>query len=773
MQARARKNTGNVKAVNVRDRIDQAIVWITLAALFLVPLTFSFFNITAAFSDLRLLTLHLLAGLVLILWTWRIALEYLAPNYSNQPAGSWDLFAWTGRNPARWAIVAVGALVIVQVASTLLSPLPVISFYGGDEARTGYNLYDSLSMLVLFFSVARRFRSQKHLELLAYTLIASGTVAAAYGIAQHFGWDPIGGNAGRTRVIASFGNTLNFAAYMVMTIPATLAMVYHRKSAERWWFPILAITLALQIAGIWFAGGRGPFVGAAAGLIVFFVIAVILLDLRTLAKSVAMAVAASIIAAIIIALPSAQGDIAFERISSIGEQLQGGASTTSTEIGGGLAGRFQIWGSSLELVTTWPAPVEEPFATRMLRPVFGLGPDMLIYSYPFVGKPQTKLASVDHAHNYPIQILAEQGYAGFLLLVGASILLVISAIKIVMFLRNRSSEIQRWQLLVLVLLPATAGKLTELQTGVSRISDLTMTFAIMAGVLVLYELIVNHASTEETEALNNSKRAIKAPPREMLVGASLLAALVVTVTMISLFVTWDVRRVTASRILATTYDSPDDAVRAQGWIDSQARAPERETLTFSLADAYLTQADQAESRGETEIAIQFAEVARDLLLAYEKIDPFEWDVQMALAKITSRLVTWGEVQYGQEMADRYRKTADLYPSYPSIVGTAATALTSVGLHELAIHYADQAISMEATTKPWAKAWYAKGRALFELGREEEAIAALTTATEKQPGWEAALLAHQVLSEIYRIQGNEELEAFHKAEGAGEILFTEE
>ena len=152
------------------------------------------------------------------------------------------------------------------------------------------------------------------------------------------------------------------------------------------------------------------------------------------------------------------------------------------------------------------------------------------------------------------------------------------------------------------------------------------------------------------------------------------------------------------------------------------------------------------------------------LLAYEEIDPYEWDVQMLLAKSVGRLVSWSEVQYGQEMADRYRKTAELYPPYPSIVGTAATALTRVGLHELAIQYTDQAISMEATTEPWAKAWYAKGRALFELGREDEANEALTTATEKQPGWKAALLAHQVLGVIYGIQGNEELSEFHKQKG---------
>ncbi|MDP6667312.1 MAG: O-antigen ligase family protein [Dehalococcoidia bacterium] len=772
MQARATRNLRNASAVTISDRIDRAILWLTLAALFMIPLTFSYFRVTSVFTEPRLLTLHLLAGLVLILWIWQITLQALTPDSSSGIAGSWDLNSWAGRNPARWAIVTVGALAIVQVASTLLSPLPIVSFFGGDEARTGYNLYDSFSMLVIFFSVALRFRSRRHLELLVYVLVASGTVAAAYGIAQHFGWDPIGDNAGRTRVIASFGNTLNFGGYMVMAIPATLSMAYLKMSGDRRWFAILVAALGLQIAGIWFSGGRGPFVGLAVGLVMFFVLAVIVLDLRKVAQAVAVFITASVIAAFIIALPSPQGDIGLERALSIGTQLQAPTTSDSTEIEAGLTGRFQIWRSVLKLATTWQVPEPEPITTRVLRPVFGVGPDMLIYSFPLVGEPQTKLHSVDHAHNYPLQILAEQGYAGFLLLVGASLLLVVAAFRTVRTLKARASEIQPWQMLLLALLPATAGKLAELQTGVGRISDMTMTFAIMAGVLVLYELIVARSAEAEAETDDAARRAVRVP-RELMIGSTLLAAVVVTATLFTLFIGWDVRRLSASRLLATTYDNPARSIRAQGWADSQDQAPERESFTHGLANAYLIEADKAQVQGDMVQAVGLIEKSRELLLEYEEFDPFEWDVQMLLAKTVSRLVTWGELQYTREMAERYIRTAELYPAYPSILGTAATALTSVDFHEEAIYYADKAISMEANTQPWSKAWYAKGRALYELNREDEAIAALITATEKQPGWEGALLSHQVLSEIYRIQGKDELSDFHAEEGSGPILFEED
>lgn len=775
MQARARKKVRvpvTSSTTSLDHRIDQAILWLTITALFLIPLMFAYFKMTAVFTEPRLLTLHALTGLILILWVWQIALRNISPVTGTEPSGSWDLITWAGRNPARWAIVAVGVSAVAQVASTLLSPLPVVSFFGGDEARTGYNLYDSLSILVIFFSVALRFRSRQHLELLIYTLIASGTVAAIYGIAQHFGWDPIGNNAGRTRVIASFGNTLNFGAYMVMTIPATLAMVYRGKKIEPKWLGVLVLALGFQIAGMWFSGGRGPFVGFAAGLFMFFAIAIALLDIRKIALAAAVFLLGAVVAAIIIALPSAQGDIGLERVLSIGSQLQNTSTTNSTEIQGGLTGRFQIWGQSLVLATTWPVPEPEPTAVRILRPVFGLGPDMLIYSYPFVGKPQTRLHSVDHAHNYPLQILVEQGYAGFLILIGSTTLLLVSGFMTVRFLRRHAADIQTWHFVVLALLPTTAGKLAEMQTGVSRISDLAMTFAIVASVLVLYELIV--VANSEPQPAATETRTVRTP-RPLLIGSSIFGAILVSVALLTLFFGWDIRRVGASRLLATTYDDPSRDVKAFGWAEAQKRAPERETFTHGLADAYLTEAEVSELNGNRELAIAYAETARDLLLGYEEFDPYEWDVQMLLAKVVSRLVTWGETQYAQEMADRYIKTAQLYPSYPSLVGTAATALTSVGLHELAIYYADLAISMEQTTQPWSKAWYAKGRALWELGRSEEAIEALITATEKQPGWEGALLSHQVLGEIYLIKGAgyEELAEFHRQEGSGPILFFEE
>ena len=163
---------------------------------------------------------------------------------------------------------------------------------------------------------------------------------------------------------------------------------------------------------------------------------------------------------------------------------------------------------------------------------------------------------------------------------------------------------------------------------------------------------------------------------------------------------------------------------------------------------------------------------RDMLLVYERRDPLELDVQIGLSKTTSTLAEWGYNEYLDELIYRGQKLATIAPAYPTLLGTSATAMSSVGLHKLALEYAEMAISTEEKTKPWSKAWYAKGRSLFELGQEEEAILALTTATEKEPGTEGAILAHKILGGIYYERGDHDLSELHIKLGNADITVTD-
>ena len=339
MQYKEKIYSAFTRAEAVYESIDKAIVWVTISALFGIPLLFSYFDITAVFNELKIITLHLTAGLITILWLSQMLLRQIntRANINDDPNG--DLKAWLGRNPARWALMGASVWVFAQLASTLLSPLPVISFFGGDESRSGYNLYDSLSLTVIFLSVAFRFRTIYNLKLLIYTLALTGTITAMYGVAQHFGWDPIGGNL-NLRVQASFGNTLNFGGYMAMSIPATLALI-HIKRNSIWWLSFLsiAVALSLQLAGIWFSGGRGSFVACAISIITLFIFTSLIASNRDTFRTLKLLALSSIISAFIIALPSPRGDLGLERFTGIVYQFNDPI-PASTNIEGGLAGRF-------------------------------------------------------------------------------------------------------------------------------------------------------------------------------------------------------------------------------------------------------------------------------------------------------------------------------------------------------------------------------------------------------------------------------------------------
>jgi tetratricopeptide (TPR) repeat protein len=248
----------------------------------------------------------------------------------------------------------------------------------------------------------------------------------------------------------------------------------------------------------------------------------------------------------------------------------------------------------------------------------------------------------------------------------------------------------------------------------------------------------------------------------------MLAAAAITILVISIFISWDVRRLSASLILSSGHDDPNLTARAKTWDDAQAIAPERSSITYKLFEAYLVASKEQHNLGNTNEAMRLLMAGREMLLVYEQRDPLELDVQIGLSKTTSTLAGWGHNEYLDELTYRAQKLANIAPAYPTLLGTSATAMTSVGLHKLAIEYAERAIATEETTKPWSKAWYAKGRSLYEIGQEEEAIFALTTATEKEPGTEGAILAHKILGEIYHEHGNVDLSEFHTTLGNADI-----
>ena len=164
-----------------------------------------------------------------------------------------------------------------------------------------------------------------------------------------------------------------------------------------------------------------------------------------------------------------------------------------------------------------------------------------------------------------------------------------------------------------------------------------------------------------------------------------------------------------------------------------------------------------------------------MLLQFEDHDPFKRDIQINLLQSEVALIQWGQLQYTQSAVDRAEKIISLYLSYPSLISVVATNMTLIGMHQLAIEYSDRVINTEKETQAWSKAWYAKGRALYQLGYIEEAIKILNTATEKRPGAEGSIFAHKLLAQIHSKNGMAEdltLWKFHKLEGDKKVTVQE-
>jgi len=534
--------------------------------------------------------------------------------------------------------------------------------------------------------VAGKFRTERRLRLLVLTLISSGTIAAAYSLAQHFGWDPIGEGEGRSRVWSSFGNPLNFGSYMVMTIPATLAIAIPKRERKYLWLGILAAGVGLQLGGLWFSGGRGPYIAFVAGLISFGIISMWIGQFKAIASSGITLLGGLFIAIIIIAIPSPQDDIGFSRILDIGDQIVG-LSDEELDNKNGIDARFDIWGTTLETVTRWDTPRDESSLSSVLRPVFGFGPDMFVYSYPLVAEPQWSNNLVDHPHNYELQILMEQGIVGLFLLLSVLALIAITIYQTITILKSQSNELSFLSILILATVPALIGKIIEMQSGVSRVSELTMTFALFGVVAAIWFLLsTKYPSTKSStaEALP-SKLSFSLKPgtvSKITIMATLAVSAVVLITLVG----WDLRRTSASLAWSSAVAAETDIERAIGLLESQVDAPERPFFTNSLFIELFNAAFEEHNLKNEDGSFQLMHTARQLLLDYEERDPYKRDVQINLFKTEILLSNWGQTDFTEQAVERSETIFKLYPAYLSMLQIVADDMPFVGRDDLAAEY---------------------------------------------------------------------------------------
>jgi O-antigen ligase len=750
--------------------LDRVVRFVSLGVVLLVPLAMPAFQpeLDYAYGEYKSFILHLAVLIIAAGLTGSLIMAVVRKDdvFEGLKLTVFRLVRNPHHAPAHVLIAGMVGLVLAFLISTLMSPLPLVSFFGAYEEFSGTNSYDFVSFFIIFLAFALKFRNPSDLKLLLIVLCLGGTLVASYGLAQHFGWDGLGGRQHDVKGLysrspSSFGNSLNFSAFLVLTVIATLSIGVIRRQ-DRFVTFIVAVALGLQLAALWLGGARGAYIGTVIGITILIALVGLAYGWRGIFRALLVLSIGLVIAFVIASRPTTGygGIDPMSKVISIGGQIESIIGSQNPEgQEGGLYTRSRIWATALKLLYDPAVPQDEPIVKTELRRFYGFGPDMFVHSYPIRVSPIGFLEIQPSAHNIILHILVTSGILGLI----ALIILVYGFLTILMNLvkrLKRDSDIQPELILAVAFLTIALGKVIEMQTGVSRVSDLAPTFAVL-GALVSSVSLIKY-QVDSTNQINKSDSQLFVWPNWfrtgwILVGVAIFGVALLIVT----FVGWDLRRINASAAIYDVSQSEDPVVAGQQFLEANRRAPERQDVAYRIYETYVDEAWTARKNGQLEQATFLMMSAREVWLPLEARNPYELGAQLALATISATLVSWGHVEFIDEMRFRYSKIAHLNPGLPILIGTSSTALASIGDYESAIRLAEQVIATEEQTHGWSKAWYAKGASKFLLGYEKEGIADLLIATEKQPGSEGARAAHSTLGRIYRDRGDIESAEFHE------------
>ncbi len=298
-----------------------------------------------------------------------------------------------GRARAYGMLLALTALSLAT--STALSARPLLSFLGSSWRQFG--AVAQFAALVFGWLVARRIagRPERALPLLR-GISATAIVAAAYGIAQYFGVDPLLDRAryhigeGMWTIVrppGSFGYVSYYATWLVIAaFCAVLHLQLERSPAWRW---AARTAFAMAAIGSVLSGSRAALLGLVTGAVIL----VLARGWRPRRKHwvAAMALACACVAFYY----SPAGWNLRSRTRWFIEDPWGGA-------------RPRLWRDSIRMA--------------MDRPLAGYGPEVYLGAFPKYESYELASAYPDFAHESPHNILLDalvaQGVPGLLLALG-------------------------------------------------------------------------------------------------------------------------------------------------------------------------------------------------------------------------------------------------------------------------------------------------------------------------------------------------------------------
>ena len=209
--------------------VDHALEATWLAAVFLIPLMVMHQDFMLGFIQVVKVSVFRTFGLLLVAlfaFDWALGARQQRAEGSTSRGLIVDGWQRLRGHPGRWVIYAIAAVLLANLISLAFSPVKSIGWYGIDVGWDTYGLYSILGYLAFFIVLAAKLRTRAQIERLIWTLTATSILVSVYGVAQHFGGDFLRVDSAPVRRAGmTFGNPIFGPAYLVMTIPLTIAAI--------------------------------------------------------------------------------------------------------------------------------------------------------------------------------------------------------------------------------------------------------------------------------------------------------------------------------------------------------------------------------------------------------------------------------------------------------------------------------------------------------------------------------------------------------------------
>ncbi len=298
------------------------------------------------------------------------------------------------RAPAgRWLVGLLAAAWLGMAVATLLSTHAALSLNGSNWRRLG--LIPESGLLVFVALAAAWLAAEPgNVRTLLRAVSVSGGIAAAYGIAQYFGWDPwlpvkayqVGeGEFLIVRPPGTLGHADYFAAWLVVVV--FLGLGLQRLETERWRKDAAVSVSVLAALAVVLSGTRSAMLGLLVGGVVVAALGRLRIRGRFLASGIAC------VAALALFFFSPAGLKLRARLHWSLEDARGGA-------------RLLLWKDSLRMSAA--------------RPLSGFGPETFATEFPRFESVELARAFPDFYHESPhnmfLDALTSQGTLGLLIL---------------------------------------------------------------------------------------------------------------------------------------------------------------------------------------------------------------------------------------------------------------------------------------------------------------------------------------------------------------------